>query len=148
MLKMNGLEALIRLSPETFIMIYFIYSLSGEKIQKCKYILTSIMLTTLIYIVRLLPIYFGVHTIISMILYVSTLTILKIPLVKSICNTLVSFLILEICELLNMYLLGIFNIDVSRCENHYLKSLYGMPSLLILLIIVLIFSKYIKKLNL
>lgn len=145
MLKIDWFQILFRLLPETFTLTFIIYTLSGEHIQKKKYISTSLILSFFVYASRMLPIFLGVHTVINIVVYISAFIILGISLVKAIKNTFIAVLILELCELLNLFLNLILNIDVSKVSNTYLKTLYGMPSLILFIIISLILKYKLKN---
>ncbi|EPS52298.1 hypothetical protein CFSAN002368_09365 [Clostridium botulinum A1 str. CFSAN002368] len=67
MLKIGVIELLMRLTPESFLLIFIVQAFSNSKISKNKYILSSILLATTIYSIRLLPIHYGVHTILNII---------------------------------------------------------------------------------
>ena len=144
MLKISFLELFTRVIPESCIMIYLIINLSQKKISILQYWIVSIFVSIVVYIVRLLPIYFGVHLIINMIICIYLLTIIGIPIVKCIKNTLLSFIILQFCEFINMVLLWICNIEIDEYTNTVLKVVFESPSLVFLIIIIVIIKKYIK----
>ena len=96
-----------------FIVNFIIYTLSKKSINNTNYYIVSILLSVLTYVVRLLPIYYGVHIVINIITFISIMTILGIPLIKSIKNTLITFTILEFSEILNLIILIILMITKS-----------------------------------
>ena len=79
-----------------------------------------------------------------MIICIYLLTIIGIPIVKCIKNTLLSFIILQFCEFINMILLWICNIEIDEYTNTVLKIVFESPSLVFLILIVVIIKKYIK----
>lgn len=97
-------------------------------------------MSDVIFIVRLLPIYFGIHNIINIILCISIMTIMGIPLIKSIKNTLTAFLVLQMSEFLNIVVFALFEIEILTCENMSLKILYELPTLIFFIIVSLIFK--------
>lgn len=103
------------------------------------------ILSIFIFFVRLLPIYFGVHMIINIILTISIMAITGIPIIKSIYSTLFVYSILSLGEFLNMILLNLLNINTSsEFSNPFMKCLLGIPSLIILLVFIIIFN-YVSK---
>lgn len=145
MLKMSFLELFIRLIPESFTMLYLINVLSKEKITIRKYLIISAFVSILVYLVRFLPIYFGIHVIVNIIIYIYVVTVSGIPIVKSIRNTLLAFLILEFCEFINMILLLVFNIEIDEYTNIIFKNLLGSPSLILFIFIIIIIKNTRNK---
>ena len=122
MLRFNFFDIFFRLIPEVCTLIYVIATLSQVKIEQYKYIISNLTLIILIYIVSLLPIYYGVHVIINLILAIGVVTIMGIPLIKSIRNTVIAFLILQLCEIFNIFIFFILKINITNSANFYLKS--------------------------
>ncbi|MCQ2024907.1 hypothetical protein, partial [Clostridium butyricum] len=102
MVDIDGGYLFLRCIVEVFIVNFMIYTLSKRSINNTNYYIVSILLSVLTYVVRLLPIYYGVHIVINLITFISIMTILGIPLIKSIKNTLITFTILEFSEILNL----------------------------------------------
>ncbi len=99
MVDIDGGYLFLRCIVEVFIVNFMIYTLSKRSINNTNYYIVSILLSVLTYVVRLLPIYYGVHIVINLITFISIMTILGIPLIKSIKNTLITFTILEFSEI-------------------------------------------------
>ncbi|OOM73675.1 hypothetical protein CLPUN_44290 [Clostridium puniceum] len=145
MLKLTYIEFFLRTLPEIFILVYGIHILSKKSIDIKKYIFCSIVLSILTFFVRWLPIYFGVHTIIDIILTISMMFIIKITLMTSIYNTFVMYFLLSISEFINMGALRLLNINTSiDFYSPYQKCILGLPSLIIVFLFIII-SKYISK---
>ncbi len=140
MFKLNLLEMLIIVIPETFVLNFIIYTLSKKRVIKYKYITVSFVLSFCIYISRLLPALFGMHIIINIILTIIAFTIIGIPFIKAVRNTLIAFIILQLCELVNIVICFILDIQISNHSNIYIKALHGIPSL-----ILFILSAFILK---
>ena len=136
----NFFEVLIMILPEIFMINFVTYTLARESIDRNKYITVSVIMSDVIFIVRLLPIYFGIHNIINIILCISIMTIMGIPLIKSIKNTLTAFLVLQMSEFLNIVVFALFEIEILACENMSLKILYELPTLIFFIIVSLIFK--------
>ncbi|HSQ88047.1 hypothetical protein [Romboutsia sp.] len=151
MLESSITYILLRTFPESIVLVLSGLILLGIKIDTKNVMKKGMLLGILITFIRLLPINFGVHTILSMIvveiiLYKSS----ENQLVKSMISTFMIWISLALSE--GIYILiatGIFKIPFDKLANN--KSLYGalttLPSLLILIGIVFIFKAIIKKIN-
>jgi len=146
MLKLTWIEFFLRTLPEIFVMVWGIHVISRESIDIFKYAFSSIILAVLTFFVRWLPIYFGVHMIINMILIISIMVVISIPIIKSIYSTLLVFFVLALGEFLNMILLDLLNINInSESLNIYEKCLYWLPSLIFLLLFIITMNYLLKK---
>lgn len=128
-----------------FIVNFIIYTLSKKSINNTNYYIVSILLSVLTYVVRLLPIYYGVHIVINIITFISIMTILGIPLIKSIKNTLITFTILEFSEILNLIILIILDNKFWEDNEIYIKGSLGIPSLIFLFLSAVILKYRIKS---
>lgn len=150
MLKLSLLELFFRAIPEAFILVLASYAFSDRSIDKLKFCLSSVLLGMLTFIIRMLPIHFGVHTIILIGIYVLiSVKINKLDVLKSISAVLISSIVLFFCEWINVFVLTYvfkYNIEIAF-RNQFEKVLYGSPSLLLFsFIIILVFKKkYICK---
>jgi hypothetical protein len=148
MLKLSVVEFIFRAIPEGFLVVFAMYSFSKTAIYLKRYIISSVLFATLVYIIRLLPIHYGVNTILSLIaLIVIAVNINKIDMIKSIRVGIISTILEFICEGINVFIIQyVFKKDVNYVFNDpNLKVLYGAPSLLIFGCIVLIY--YIRSLR-
>lgn len=148
MLELSLIECVFRLIPESFLMILSIYIFSKTEIDKKNYLKASLALVILIFVVRKLPINYGVHTIVCMIITICTISyISNIDMVMGIKGTIISYIFLFICEGINLFILKLlFNDQIETIlNNNNLKTLFAMPSLIIFIIILYIFYKIIKK---
>lgn len=147
MMKLTWIDFFLRLIPETFIFIWGVYTISNKVISKKRYIIYFILISIEIYVVRLLPIHFGVHTIINDIFIICILIIDKIPINTAIRNTLLTTLILLSSEFFNIILLKMLNINTEvQFEIPGVRSLILIPSLILFtLLIYLIKFLLIKK---
>ena len=147
MLQLNFLEFVFRVIPESFMITYGIILLSEEKNMSIwKYFLSGICMSINAFCVRLLPISFGVHIIINIILDILIITFIRIKLIKAIYSTLTMFLILSLSEFINIYVLGLMNIDFNtESINIFKKLLLGIPSLIIMVVFIFIIKLLLKK---
>ncbi|WP_050608182.1 hypothetical protein [Clostridium niameyense] len=148
MLKISFLELFLRVVPESFLIVFLIYIMSGEEFYRSKYIISSCLFSISIYLIRFLPIHFGIHFILNtMVLILLCILINRLSIQKSIGCGLISMTTLALCELGNLFFLKNFlkiNIEISM--NSPLKRVeYFMPSLILLLFIVLVVYKLVNK---
>ncbi|MDU4751208.1 MAG: hypothetical protein E6X86_09290 [Clostridium butyricum] len=144
MVDIDGGYLFLRCIVEVFIVNFMIYTLSKRSINNTNYYIVSILLSVLTYVVRLLPIYYGVHIVINLITFISIMTILGIPLIKSIKNTLITFTILEFSEILNLIILIILDNKFWEDNEIYIKGSLGIPSLIFLFLSAVILKYRIK----
>lgn len=139
MLELRPIEFLLRALPESFLVILAIYIFSKSNINKKKYFVTSIIFSLIIFVTRKLPISYGVHMILSvLILQVIIVAYNKIDAIKGIKSIIFIYLIQLISELLNVAILNLMNInlEVLLLDPLY-KTILGIPSLIITGIIIL-----------
>ena len=115
MLRLTLLEVFLRALPEEFLVIFAVYVFSKTVINAKKYIISSILYVLAVYLIRLLPIQYGVHTILNIIvIIVLTVTINKINIVKSIKASIMSVILLFTCEGINVFIVQhVFKADVK-----------------------------------
>lgn len=148
MLKLDIVELSLRTIPELAIFIWGIYVVLRKPFNIKKYIFCTIVMSILTFIVRMLPIYAGVHIIINNILTISILAIIGIPLLEAIYGTLLITFLLAISEVFNMLILSGFNIKIDYYVMSSAKRcILGIPSLIFFLISILLIKLYYKKRN-
>lgn len=139
MLQQPIYSLFIRLIPETFLIIYSICLLTNTKIDYKKIFLSAIMGGTGVYIARLLPIHFGVHTILGIILYiVLTVNIFKIDTHKAIAGTLISTVLCFISDvILVVFYTSVLNFSSEMVSSKTLLAVIAsIPSLIIFYLIL------------
>lgn len=145
MLKLTVLEFLLRTIPESFISVLISYLISNTKIQKKTYIISSLLFSVATYLIRLLPIDMGVHSLIVFSAYIPICVIVsKIPINKAIFSIMSAALVLILSEWVNIFILvNILKINVQTAlVNPVLKTVYLMPSLFLYALFVLFLYKY------
>ncbi|MBV7271406.1 hypothetical protein JMF89_02840 [Clostridiaceae bacterium UIB06] len=141
MLKLTWIELFLRTIPEMFIFIWGIHVLSKKCINIGNYIFFSILMAVIIFFVRWLPIYFGVHMIINIILTISVVVIIGIPIIKAIYSTLLMYFILSLSEFINMAILNLLNSQTSfQLSNPLIKCELFSPSLFSTLLFVIVMN--------
>jgi hypothetical protein len=153
MLRLPLIEIILRLIPEALILIFAAHAFTKTTINKKRYFLSCILLGGITYLIRSLPIEYGIHSVLGFILFVTLLTsINKINIIKSIRAVFISVIIMFFSEGINVLIIQFVlnkNID-TLFKDPLLKTLYGIPSLVIFLGIVLAYYFRIlkrKKLN-
>ncbi|WP_061311548.1 hypothetical protein [Clostridium botulinum] len=134
----------MRLTPEAFLFIFIIKAFSNSKINKNKYVLSSILFSVIIYSIRLLPIHYGVHTILNIIAIILICTFInQVAPIKAITYSLILVSFLALSEALNLYFIyKIFGKNIENIlKSPFKKCIYLMPSIIVLVIIVLLIFK-------
>jgi hypothetical protein len=150
MLKLSIFEFLVRSIPEGIAFVFAGYAMSNVKVIKTRMYTSGIMAAISIYLIRMLPIHFGVHTILSLIVIIFLLTnINQINIMVSVGSVLLSVILLFILD--SVVLIGssyLFNIPSQYIINDtILKTIMLYPSLLIFILIISIIYLHKKKNN-
>lgn len=144
MLKLSLIELFLRLIPEGFILALSIYAFSNIEIDRKRLIISGIILSINPYFIRMLPISFGVHTILLIMLYILVaVNINHIDIIKSIKSGLLAYIILALCDLADFVLVvNILNVPIEKFAGEVQwKMLLGAPSLILFFIIIYVFYK-------
>lgn len=150
MLKLSAFELLVRTIPEVLVLVFASYAFSKTKVEWNKYFLSSFILGVCVFAIRLLPINYGVHTILNIIvLTVIVIYINKIDTIKAIKSSVITPILLFILEGVNVMFLKIIVADKldAIVTDPTLKTLYTLPSLLGLILIVCLYYYKMKKEN-
>lgn len=147
MIEITIMELILRTIPESFLLILGGCLISRKSIDNKSYFISSILFAISTYLVRMLPIQFGVHTILIIMIFILINTSLnKIPIRKAISSSLISIIILSICESINLFILNYLKVDMQAIITRpLLKTLYFMPSLALFALIILIFYMIIYR---
>lgn len=145
MLKLTLLEFFLRNIPEALILIWGIYVICRKSLKILQYLFSSMVVAILTFFIRLLPIYNGVHIIINIIMIISIMAIIGIPLIKAIYSTLLIIFMLCLSEFLNIMILSSLNINTNiNILDPLTKCVYGIPSLILLSLFIIIINKLLK----
>ncbi len=145
-MKLTVFEFLLRLIPEAFVLMFALFMLCNIEVVMNRYIVSSILLGIFEYIIRFLPINYGVNTIIGIfIMIIIMYRINNSDMIASVKASLIVTIILFICEWVNVLLLNIVLGDKLEIimNNFVLKTIAGIPSLICLAIITWIY--HLKK---
>lgn len=139
MFELSLVEFWGRALPEGFLFVFSLYAFSKTAINKRNYLVSSILMGVLIFIVKLLPIHYGVHTILNIILLIIlSVNINRISIIKSIQGAITLIILQFICEGVNVFIIQyIFKADMKYIfSDSILKTLYGIPSLIIFAVVM------------
>ncbi|MBB6713811.1 hypothetical protein [Clostridium gasigenes] len=142
MLRLEPIELFLRAIPESFLAILAVYIFSNTPINKKKYIITSLIGSCVFFGVRMLPIDYGVHTILAIgIIIIISVLINKIDIIKAIKAEFIYSIFQFIAEGLNIFIIqNILKADMNKVfSNAVLKTVYGLPSLAILGFIIFLY---------
>jgi len=148
MLQLEPIELILRTIPEGFLYMLGMYIFSYNKIEKKKYIISSLIIGISIYFFRELPISYGVHTILTILLTIFlSMYYNKIEVILCIKGTIITFIIQFISEGINVLVLKLIpGLDLNTLfSNPTSKNLMGLPSLFITVIILVTLDKLKKK---
>lgn len=144
MLKLTLLEFFLRTIPESFILIMALFILCDVKIKVKPYIISSILYGVCQYFIRILPINYGINTIIGIFVMILIMNqICKAEIILAIKSSLIITIVLFLLEWINMIGLTFLLGDYMKVifNNSTLKILYGIPSLILLEGLILIYYK-------
>ncbi len=139
MLKLSIMEFFLRALPEAFIFVLGAHAFCKKNICIKPFFISTILYSIVAYLIRMLPIHFGVHTIILIIIYILLMHFINdLDIIKSASAGLILMIVLFAAEWLNVYILtNILNLDINiMFKNPLKKLLYGIPSLLLFSIII------------
>lgn len=148
MLKLSFLEILVRGLPEAFIMILATHAFANKKLDKKEYLTSSLVMALVVYLVRLLPINYGVHTILNVfVLIFLTFNINKIDLIVGIKSSILVLMLLFVCEGFNIWFIqNILHRDLSVLYTSSAdRIILGIPSTILFAVIVIVYYLILSK---
>jgi len=148
MLKISMFEFLLRGLPEAFLFVFAAFAFTKTKLHIRKYIFASLILASIAYLIRFLPIQYGVNSIlIIFVIIVMMNTIFKIDMIAAIRTGIAIIIIEYICEGINVFLIQVvLKIDMNYVfSNSELKVLYGVPSLVFFALIIISYYLILNK---
>jgi hypothetical protein len=148
MLKLSWFEIIVRGIPEEFLFVLAAHAFSKTGINLKKYLLSGALLWVIIYLIRILPIQLGIHTILALIsLIVLVSFINKVDIVKSIRAGIITTILAFVFEGINIsFIQFVLKKDLSTIVNDPIsKTLYGMPSLMLFGIFIVVYYFKLSK---
>lgn len=143
--------------PEGLLDVLAIFILTKTPFNKRKYLLISFCFITLNYLIRLLPINYGVNTMLGLLVLVLLFTLfMRIDIQKLIKSSIAILIALFTCEQINLFFLFLIfgkekilelfkDKDVVLIQDTISKALYGIPSTVLFAIIIFIMYLITKK---
>ena len=145
MLLFSFYEFLLRAIPESFIINYGIFFFIRKRVMEFhEYFILSLFSAIMVCFIRYLPISFGVHIFINVIITVGVMRVLGLTLSESIYSTFIMYLLLSFSEFINILILDLFSINMYS-NNELITILLGIPSLIITILFVGLIKFILKK---
>lgn len=139
---LTWIEFILRIIPESFIIILAGYAIAKKTIIFKKYTISGVLLAVLIFSFRLLPIGAESHMLLGAVAGTFVLyTINKFKTIESILTVLICGLLVIFAEGINVLILTFFKgLNANEIFNEadaVTKTLYGLPSLIIFAFVVI-----------
>lgn len=134
MLKVSLIEFFLRSLPETIMFLFGVHIYSKIALNKASLFKSTVVIAVLVYIVRMLPISYGIHTLLAIVIIVIVAkNIHQIEIVDAIKGTIMTFIIQFISEVINMFFIEtILRKNLEEIFlNPVVKTIYGLPSLIL-----------------
>lgn len=143
MIDLTQVLYILRTLAEGIIAVLSVHMLSGKKTDWKKHILTGIMLGIIVYLIRQLPIHYGVHTIIILLIMIFIfIQLSKIPFYKAVASSIVFTMILYVSEIVTFLMYSILGYNVNDISPDTINGiLFSIPPIMIALVVSLFLSK-------
>lgn len=147
-MKIPLLQWLLQGIPESLAIVYLAIALAGQKPETWKILLLGIIDAVIIYLIRLLPLTFGVHSILQILVIAFLLHLFfKVSFGKSLFSALTVIITLAVTETvffaLFMSLIGLSFEELSK--NIFLYIIGGWPQIILLFILALAVNRKQQK---
>ncbi|OPY58196.1 MAG: hypothetical protein A4E55_01091 [Pelotomaculum sp. PtaU1.Bin035] len=136
--------------PESIGLISFCLALAGVPLRWKIIIAVGMVLTTIVLILRSLPLAYGLHTVAITLLMAFVITkITRIPAAKSLIAAFASICVLAIMELaINNLFFSITKLEQQAViSNNLLWELLGLPQAILMIIFAVIIPKFKKPIE-
>lgn len=148
MLKLTWFEFFVRAIPEAFLLLLAIHAFSKTAIDLKKYLLSGALASAMIYLIRVLPIQYGVHTLLALMMLITIVKYInKIDIIKVIRGGIISFILCFIFEAINVsFIQFVLKKDLNyMLSNPITKTLIGLPSLVIFGVVMISYYYRLSK---
>ena len=147
MLKRTIFELLFRIIPEDFAIFIGAYIFSNIKFDKKRICISAVLLAIGVFVIRLFPIEYGIHIAINILIIVLLLIFINnFDVLKAISSSFLLIIILQLCELANVFILRIFNVPEELFNKNFLyRYLTGLPSLFLFIFVVYLMYVFMKR---
>lgn len=142
------IELIVRTIPESLLFVVASFVLTKTKINKKNFILSSCILVNVPYFTRLLPVDYGIHSLLSLIFLIFlNVKINKIRPISSIKASVLIFIIMFVSEYINIiFFQVVLKLNMNEIfKNPATRALSGIPSLFMFAIVIFIVHKVSKK---
>lgn len=143
------LEYILGHALQSFMIVLGIYTFNRQKLIMKNYLLTSIFISILSSLVRLLPITIGVHTVVNILLtYLICVIILKMPAYITIRSTSICVILILLSEIIvtSLVLLIVGKEQYEILINNIIQRNYvGLLSNILFTVVVTISYFILKK---
>lgn len=139
---------ILRGIPEAFIHMYAVYAFANLKINKKKYIGSSLVLAFLMVLISKLPISYGIHTILVVMTIIGLgVRFNQLDTIYCTSIAIINMIIQFLAEGVNVVLIEkILKMDIGKAmSNPLVKSIYGLPSLAIFFGVIWLIHRFIRK---
>lgn len=139
---------ILRGIPEACIHMYAMYALANVTIDKKKYAASSTVLAFLMVLISYLPISYGIHSILVVMAIIGLgVMVNHFDTVYCISIAIINMIIQFLAEGINVLLIEkVLKIDLAKAmASPLIKSIYGIPSLIIFFGIICIIHRVIRK---
>ncbi|MDF2568320.1 MAG: hypothetical protein K0R90_1776 [Oscillospiraceae bacterium] len=135
--------------PQGISFVLFVYGFSARRIVPKRFWLSSGILSVGILIMRSLPITFGVHTVLNILILIGlSVWINKLPLDKSIIGSLLAPILMFVVEagyfVLANSIVGKETYDVLM-KNQMYRAVFVLPIVVIFMLVSIVLYKYRNK---
>lgn len=148
MFDIDFAQVIIKGIPEGLLIFLGLYIISGISFDKDKILVSGLLYSIITYCIRLLPISFGIHTLIIFFFVVLVSRFFNgIEISDSIKSTLIMDMCILLCELINILLLQSIFGEYTQVilQDTFKKTIYSTPSTIILAIIIFVIYKFRKR---
>lgn len=150
-ISISLIELVVKGIPEGLLDVLAVFLLTRQAFVIKKYIIISVVFILSNYLIRLLPINFGVNTMIGLLILVLLFVFFtRTDVPKLIKSTIIILITLFLCEMANVAILTLIFGQAKLDEillDPLLKAAYGVPSTVLFALSVFIMSKIVKKKN-
>lgn len=148
MLKLSLFEIIVRALPEEFLFVLSVHAFTKTGINLKKYLMSGSILWIMACLIRLLPIQYGINTILGLIVLIVLVSYInKIDIIKSIRAGIITMILGFVFEGINLLLIQfVLHKELQNIVGDpVLKTLYGLPSLIIFAIFVIVYYFRLSK---
>lgn len=134
--------------PEGIAIVALVFTIAGVKFDWKKIIFMGTLIACFAFVIRLTPITFGVHTIVSLGILIFFLNYsAKVELARSIISVLITSIVLAIVETASrMMTMNFLNWNIEDVmKDEILITITGIPEIAFMALIIFITKKYIIK---